>query len=138
MIHSNYFFNFSIRPLHMTSTLSNLLCVKRIIFLNNHLLEKKVNFIYMWKICITCLLYSTVSSHRDSTYVYNDPFKVVGVWIALEDATIENGCLWFIPGSHLSEFSFNVHVWKGSNHVQKRLSDATYGIPTKALAQARS
>ena len=23
-----------------------------------------------------------------------------GVWIALEDATLENGCLWFIPGSH--------------------------------------
>ena len=23
-----------------------------------------------------------------------------GIWIALEDAKIENGCLWFIPGSH--------------------------------------
>ena len=25
---------------------------------------------------------------------------VTGIWIALEDAKIENGCLWFIPGSH--------------------------------------
>jgi len=26
----------------------------------------------------------------------------VGFWIALEDATLENGCLWFAPGSHKS------------------------------------
>ena len=26
--------------------------------------------------------------------------KVMGLWIALEDATEENGCLWFVPGSH--------------------------------------
>jgi len=24
----------------------------------------------------------------------------MGLWIALEDVTLENGCLWFIPGSH--------------------------------------
>jgi len=30
----------------------------------------------------------------------NEPSKVIGLWIALEDAEIENGCLWFIPGSH--------------------------------------
>ena len=32
----------------------------------------------------------------------------MGVWIALEDATIDNGCLWFIPGSHTSE----VRPWR--------------------------
>lgn len=26
----------------------------------------------------------------------------VGFWIALEDATIQNGCLWFASGSHKS------------------------------------
>ena len=26
----------------------------------------------------------------------------MGFWIALEDATLENGCLWFAPGSHKS------------------------------------
>jgi phytanoyl-CoA hydroxylase len=25
---------------------------------------------------------------------------MVGLWFALEDATIENGCLWAIPGAH--------------------------------------
>ena len=28
---------------------------------------------------------------------------MLGLWIALEDATLENGCLWFIPGSHTGE-----------------------------------
>ena len=30
--------------------------------------------------------------------------KLMGLWIALEDATLENGCLWFIPGTHKSMF----------------------------------
>ncbi|XP_048970963.1 phytanoyl-CoA dioxygenase domain-containing protein 1 isoform X9 [Canis lupus dingo] len=37
----------------------------------------------------------------DSTFLYTEPLgRVLGIWIALEDATLENGCLWFIPGSH--------------------------------------
>lgn len=27
-------------------------------------------------------------------------FSILGVWIAVDEATKENGCLWFIPGSH--------------------------------------
>uniref|UniRef100_A0A8C0LAP1 Phytanoyl-CoA dioxygenase domain-containing protein 1 n=1 Tax=Canis lupus dingo TaxID=286419 RepID=A0A8C0LAP1_CANLU len=42
-----------------------------------------------------------VSPHQDSTFLYTEPLgRVLGIWIALEDATLENGCLWFIPGSH--------------------------------------
>ncbi|XP_072597837.1 phytanoyl-CoA dioxygenase domain-containing protein 1 isoform X3 [Vulpes vulpes] len=42
-----------------------------------------------------------VSPHQDSTFLYTEPLgRVLGMWIALEDATLENGCLWFIPGSH--------------------------------------
>jgi len=41
-----------------------------------------------------------VVPHQDGTFLMNDPLKVIGVWIALEDADLENGCLWFIPGSH--------------------------------------
>uniref|UniRef100_A0A8C9T068 Phytanoyl-CoA dioxygenase domain-containing protein 1 n=1 Tax=Scleropages formosus TaxID=113540 RepID=A0A8C9T068_SCLFO len=39
----------------------------------------------------------------DATFLYTEPLgRVIGVWIALEDATLDNGCLWFIPGSHKS------------------------------------
>jgi len=41
-----------------------------------------------------------VSCHQDATFLYTDPLHLVGLWFALEDATIENGCLWIIPGGH--------------------------------------
>ena len=43
-----------------------------------------------------------VSCHQDSTFIYTDPIDIAGLWFALEDATIENGCLWAIPGGHRS------------------------------------
>jgi len=41
-----------------------------------------------------------VVCHQDSTFLYTEPDTVVGFWVALEDATIENGCLWVAPGGH--------------------------------------
>ena len=41
-----------------------------------------------------------VSCHQDATFLYTDPLSVTGFWFALEDATLENGCLWVIPGGH--------------------------------------
>ena len=38
--------------------------------------------------------------HQDSTFLYTNPPSAVGFWIALEDATKENGCLSFAKGSH--------------------------------------
>lgn len=42
-----------------------------------------------------------VSCHQDSTFLYTEPFDLVGLWFAIEDATIDNGCLWAIPSGHL-------------------------------------
>ena len=41
-----------------------------------------------------------VVCHQDSTYIYTEPESCVGFWFALEDATLENGCMHFIPGGH--------------------------------------
>lgn len=41
-----------------------------------------------------------VPPHQDSTFLYTEPPSAVGFWYALEDATAENGCLSFLPGSH--------------------------------------
>jgi len=41
-----------------------------------------------------------VTCHQDSTFLYTEPPEIAGLWFALEDATIENGCLWGIPGGH--------------------------------------
>jgi phytanoyl-CoA hydroxylase len=41
-----------------------------------------------------------VGCHQDATFLYTDPVTVTGFWFALEDATLENGCLWAAPGGH--------------------------------------
>ncbi len=44
-----------------------------------------------------------VNPHQDTTFLYTDPPSCCGLWIALEDATLSNGCLWAIPGSHRTQ-----------------------------------
>ena len=41
-----------------------------------------------------------VTCHQDATFLYTDPLNMAGLWFALEDATVDNGCLWAIPGGH--------------------------------------
>lgn len=38
--------------------------------------------------------------HQDEYFIPTRDRSLVGVWIAIDDATVENGCLWIIPGSH--------------------------------------
>lgn len=39
--------------------------------------------------------------HQDNGYVYIEPQQYLTCWIALTDATEENGCPWVVPGLHL-------------------------------------
>jgi phytanoyl-CoA hydroxylase len=41
-----------------------------------------------------------VTCHQDATFLFTEPLRMIGLWCALEDATVENGCLWAIPGGH--------------------------------------
>jgi non-heme Fe2+,alpha-ketoglutarate-dependent halogenase len=41
-----------------------------------------------------------VSWHQDASYWPLTPSKAVTVWLAIDDATVENACMRFIPGSH--------------------------------------
>lgn len=42
-----------------------------------------------------------VNSHQDSTFLYTTPRQsCLGLWLALDDSTLHNGCLWVRPKSH--------------------------------------
>ncbi|WP_255827142.1 phytanoyl-CoA dioxygenase family protein [Marinomonas rhizomae] len=41
-----------------------------------------------------------VDCHQDSTFLYTTPMSVIGLWFAVEDATLDNGCLWGVPKGH--------------------------------------
>lgn len=51
-------------------------------------------------ICKQPYIGGEVIPHQDSTYLFVKESPVTGLWFALEDATLENGCLWAIPGGH--------------------------------------
>ncbi len=42
-----------------------------------------------------------VRPHNDSTFIYTRPLSCLGLWLALDPANTENGCLWGLEGSHL-------------------------------------
>jgi ectoine hydroxylase-related dioxygenase (phytanoyl-CoA dioxygenase family) len=44
--------------------------------------------------------------HQDEIYIPTRDRSLCGAWIAMDDATIENGCLWVIPGSHRTGYLF--------------------------------
>lgn len=53
----------------------------------------------IWRRTISCH-FPLVKQHQDSMYFITDPINVLGYWIPIEDATLNNSCLWFIKGSH--------------------------------------
>ncbi len=41
-----------------------------------------------------------VGWHQDASFFATTPHSVTTLWFALEDATLDNGCLWVQPGGH--------------------------------------
>ena len=40
--------------------------------------------------------------HQDEIYIPTRDRSLIGAWTAIDDATVANGCLWVLPGSHRS------------------------------------
>ena len=57
--------------------------------------------------------------HQDEDYIPTRDRSLVGVWIAMDDATVENGCLWIIPGSNRPGV-----LWEQKWHGDKRFDCA--------------
>lgn len=61
-----------------------------------------------------------VTWHQDATFIATEPHSVVGLWFALEEATLDNGCLWVQPGGHrgpLRELYVNEGVREGPDEA---------------------
>lgn len=53
--------------------------------------------------------------HQDEFFIPTRDRSLAGAWIALDDATVENGCLWVIPGSHRHGI-----LWPQHEHNDRR------------------
>lgn len=49
--------------------------------------------------------------HQDNSFLYTEPPTCTGLWLALEDATVINGCLWAIPGSQKSSYLPDIRLY---------------------------
>lgn len=64
--------------------------------------------------------------HQDAAYWHPDipDRRAVSCWLALDDATIDNGCMWFVPGSHLKPV--RPHAYAGA-HGYALIADVAAG-----------
>lgn len=64
--------------------------------------------------------------HQDEYFIPTRDRSLTGVWIAMDDATTENGCLWVIPGSHRHGV-----IWPQHEHGDARFDCAgeSVGFP---------
>lgn len=44
--------------------------------------------------------------HQDEIYIPTRDRSLIGAWIALDDATVANGCLWIVPASHRNGYLY--------------------------------
>lgn len=65
--------------------------------------------------------------HQDAAYWVDLPDKrAVSFWLALDEATADNGCMWYVPGSHLQ--APRPH-WRAENgHALICACDETEGV----------
>jgi phytanoyl-CoA hydroxylase len=64
-----------------------------------------------------------VGWHQDATYLYTTPITVTGLWIALDDADRDNGCLMALPGAHRGPLRHRFH--RGDDGFVTDTVDAT-------------
>ncbi|HYN87175.1 MAG TPA: phytanoyl-CoA dioxygenase family protein [Ardenticatenaceae bacterium] len=57
--------------------------------------------------------------HQDEFFIPTRDRSLTGAWIALDDAHVENGCLWVIPGSHRHGI-----IWPQHAHDDRRFDCA--------------
>lgn len=61
--------------------------------------------------------------HQDEAFIPTRDRSLCGVWIALDDATIENGCLWFHPGSQAPGV-----LWRMQPHADDRFDPSEEAV----------
>jgi len=79
-----------------------------------------------------------VHCHQDSTYLYTDPESCIGFWFALEDATIENGCMYFIPGEHKKPLKQLQYRASDGKMTYKTLDDTPWPENAALAAEAKA
>ena len=79
-----------------------------------------------------------VSWHQDASYWPLTPSMAVTAWLAIDDATLENACMRFIPGSHhLGHLTYKLSENDEANVLNQTVSGAEgFGEPVNVELKA--
>jgi phytanoyl-CoA hydroxylase len=78
-----------------------------------------------------------VGWHQDASYLHTEPISVTGLWLALDDADRDNGCLLALPGGHRGPLRQRFR-WVGDGLVGETLDDSAWpSVPAVALEAPR-
>ncbi|HEU0173664.1 MAG TPA: phytanoyl-CoA dioxygenase family protein [Blastocatellia bacterium] len=79
-----------------------------------------------------------VSWHQDASYWPLTPSKTVTVWLAIDNADVENACMRFIPGSHLyGHLTWRLSEADEDNVLNQSVSDVErFGAPVDDVLRA--
>jgi hypothetical protein len=79
-----------------------------------------------------------VSWHQDSSYWPLTPSMAVTAWLAIDDATIENACMRYIPGTHqLGHLTYSLSENDEANVLNQTVAGAeSFGEPVNVELKA--
>lgn len=80
----------------------------------------------------------SVAWHQDSSYWPLTPTKAVTVWLAIDDADIENGCMRFLSGSHHhGHLTYKASIPEEHNVLNQTIENPEqYGDPVNDILKA--
>ena len=78
-----------------------------------------------------------VNWHQDATFFFTTPQSVVTYWFAMEDATLENGCLWVEPKGHKGPLRERFNR-DGNNTCMQTLNDKAWPIETGVPVEVKA
>ncbi len=78
---------------------------------------------------------------QDESHIPTRDRSLTAVWLALDDATVDNGCLWVIPGSHRRGVLYPARDWAdprfdGTPEAHGFPHDADEAVPVELPAGA--
>lgn len=81
---------------------------------------------------------SEVVCHQDSTYLFTEPESCVGFWFAIDDATVDNGCMYFMPGAHKLPLKKRSRLSGNGQFLNEVLDDTPWPATPILPAEARA
>ncbi|MFL2870348.1 MAG: phytanoyl-CoA dioxygenase family protein [Pirellulaceae bacterium] len=101
----------------------------------SQLLGGSIRFWHDQLFCKPALHGGVVAWHQDYSYwTRTEPMAHLTCWIGLDDATTENGCLHYVPGSHKWELLPITGLAAGMESIKQELNDSQYHMMQNPVA----